>query len=102
MKNCDNCKYRTETIKKEPCMGCYGFWGHPNWTPEKPKAEPYDKKTLLLFHLINEHPNISTPEGFKSLKDCIRKVVLHGKEQYVIWYNTPDGSTHILSEGDIK
>ena len=91
-----------EVINCEDCQWCNLLDCSWKQCPEKPKAEPYDKKTLLLFHLINEHPNISAPEGFKNLKDCIRKVVLHGKETWVIWYNDGSGSTHILTEKDIE
>lgn len=43
---CQDCEHQGETINEfgafigtQPCQGCFGFDGHPHFTPRKPKSE---------------------------------------------------------------
>jgi hypothetical protein len=96
MKSCKNCSFMEIAKHGFPCGDCNNF---SEWRTRQPS---YDIKTLLLFHLIEHHPD-ATPAGCcKTLKEGLKKVTLNGKKQWVLWFNTPDGSTHILSEDGIK
>jgi hypothetical protein len=91
MQECKDCLYGNYYSYDEPCCSCDGY----DLWKSKTKPEPYDIKTLLLFHLIEHHPD-ATPAGCcKTLKEGLKKVTLNGKKQWVLWFNTPDGSTHI-------